>query len=460
VAATVRDPQGSSPLLTAPILGVLVRLSIPNIVAMSATAVVAIAETAYVGLLGTEALAALALAFPMVILQQMLAGGSIGGAVSSAVARALGARDEIRARDLALHAVAIGLIASLVFGVVFLELGGEIYRLLGAAGGAQRQALDYSNVLFAGLIAIWLTHMLSAVLRGAGNMAIPSAALFMVAGLQVVLGGSLGLGLGPVPRLGMAGVALGQVLAFAIGATFLVLYMLSGRSRIRLTVRGVRLRGALFADIIKVGALATISPLQSILSILILTWLIARFGTEALAGYGIGTRLEFLIIPIAFAIGISSLPMVGMAVGAGDIARARKVAWTAGGISGLLIGVVGLLVMAVPDLWATLFSDDPAVLAAARSYLSWSGAGFGFLALALCLYFSAQGAGKVLGPVLASTVRLIVIVAVGWALTEASAPMWTIFALSAGSFVIYGLSTALAVHLSQWGPARPATAAA
>ena len=136
----------------------------------------------------------------------------------------------------------------------------------------------------------------------------------------------------------MAGVAAGQVIAYAMGTIYLYAYLRSSRSRVRLSVRATPLRRDLLRDILKVGALACISPLQTVLTILILTWLVAQFGTTALAGYGIGTRLEFLLIPIAFAIGVASVPLVGMAMGAGKIARARRATWIAAALASALLG--------------------------------------------------------------------------------------------------------------------------
>ena len=107
-------------------------------------------------------------------------------------------------------------------------------------------------------------------------------------------------------------------------------YLFSGRPRVVPKIRGLRIQWAMFFDILKVGAIACFSPLQSVLTISIFTHMLAQFGTEVLAGYGIGARLEFLLTSIAFAVGIASVPMIGMAVGAGRIARARRIAWTAG----------------------------------------------------------------------------------------------------------------------------------
>ncbi|MFN3400958.1 MAG: MATE family efflux transporter, partial [Ferrovibrio sp.] len=143
-------------LLTAPILPTLLKLSAPTTVAMLAIALVAIAETAYVGLLGVEALAAMALTFPMIMLMQMVSAGAMGGGVSSAIARALGAGDLARANTLALHAIIIAVVAAAVFSAFFWLLGPAIYRLLGGQGKALELAILYSHTVFSGALCIWL----------------------------------------------------------------------------------------------------------------------------------------------------------------------------------------------------------------------------------------------------------------------------------------------------------------
>jgi Na+-driven multidrug efflux pump len=187
-----------------------------------------------------------------------------------------------------------------------------------------------------------------------------------------------------------------------------------------------------------------------VLSVLILTSLVSRFGADALAGYGIGVRLEFLLIPITFAIGVACIPLVGMAIGAGNVARARQVAWTGGVASALILGAVGLVFAIAPWLWADLFTNDPGVLASAYSYFSWVGPAYAFFGLGLCLYFSAQGAGKVLGPVLTGTARLLIIAIGGWWLSG-DAPEWAVFALIAVGMVAYGLLTVISIACSKWG---------
>lgn len=244
------------PLLTAPILPQLLRFALPNMVAMLAGALAAVAETAYVGRFGVSALAGMALVFPLVMLQMMLSAGAMGGGVSSAVSRALGAGDAARANALAAHAVWIGIGAGSAYMVLMLLLGPAIFRLLGGSGEAVQQATAYAQVAFLGSVPIWLVNTFASVIRGSGNMAVPSTVLLAVALAQVLAGGALGLGFGPLPALGMRGVAAGQLLAWTLGALALGAWLLSGRARIRLRLRGLVPDRRLFADILRVGALA------------------------------------------------------------------------------------------------------------------------------------------------------------------------------------------------------------
>jgi putative MATE family efflux protein len=444
----------SNPLLSAAVLPTLLRLALPNIVAMSIAVLVGIAETWYVGQLGTTQLAAMALVFPFAMLTQMMSSGAMGGGVSSAVSRALGANNTERACSLAMHALAIGLIAGITYAIIFIVFGPYFYSILGGRGAVLAEASAFSNILFLGAIGVWVMNALASVVRGTGNMRVSAMVILGSSIIQIVVGGIFGLGLGSIPRLGLVGVALGTIVATAGASLFLIWYLTTGQGRLTLNLSNFRFanfESTLFKDILKVGAIACFSPLQSVLATLLITGFIARLGTTALAGYSIGQRLEFLLIPIAFGIGVASVPMVGMAIGAGDIARARKVAWTAGLVSAFNLSMIGLLVTVLPSLWADLFTDNKAVLTAAYEYLRLAGPCFGFFGLGLTLYFASQGSGKVLGPTLASSVRLVFIGATGYWLTTWAIEPWPFFTLVGAGMIIYGITTALSIRFTKWG---------
>ncbi|MBX3481130.1 MAG: MATE family efflux transporter [Caulobacter sp.] len=443
------------PLLTAPVAGALARLAAPNLLGMSATTAVSIAETAYIGRLGASALAAAALVLPMIMLMGMMSAGAMGGGVSSAISRALGAGDDDRANALARHAAVIGLAMGLGFTLLLTGFGGALFRLLGGRGETLAQAAAYGAIVFTAATFVWLMNIFASVLRGSGNMAGPSAAMLSMAALQVVLGGTLCFGWGPAPRLGIVGVGLGQAIAALLGASIMFAMLRAPGARVRLKLRGAPLRWGHFADILKVGGPALLSPIQTVGAILVITAIAARFGVETLAGYGIGSRLEFLLVPIAFSVGVASLPMVGLAIGAGDVARARRVAWTAGAMAAAGLGAIGLVLALAPQLWVSLFTQDPGVRAAAALYLRFAGPAFIFFGLSLALYFASQGAGRILGPLLAGTARLAFIALGGWLLIASNAPSWSLFALVAGGMVVMGVMTAGFVALTPWGPVRP-----
>jgi Na+-driven multidrug efflux pump len=251
--------------------------------------------------------------------------------------------------------------------------------------------------------------------------------------------------------MGMVGVAWGHIIATAAGVAYFLWYLITGQGRLTINLQAFEMQRHVFADILKVGAMACLSPVQSVLAILIFTGLLAQLGTEALAGYGIGQRLEFLLIPIAFGIGVASVPMVGMAVGAGKVDRARRVAWVAGGVSAFNLALIGGVVTLAPDLWARLFTQDEVVLGFARQYLVTAGPAFPFFGLGLTLYFASQGAGQVIGPVLAGTVRLVLVAGAGYWLTQHQGTAEHFYGLVAVAMVLYGVVTAVAVKVTPWG---------
>lgn len=452
--ATRASAQASAnPMLAGAILPMLLRLALPNMGAMVASSVAAIAETAYVGRIGVPALAGMAVVFPLVMLQGMLSAGAMGSGISAAVARALGAGDRGRAEAIAVHALWLGVSIGLATTLIMLPLAPVIFKGLGAHGAALDEAVAFARVAFIGSTGVWLVNLLAAVLRGAGNMAVPSTVLLLTAVLQIVIGGSFGLGLGPAPRLGMAGVAMGQVVASTIGTLVLLGYLLSGRGSLRLPIGSTRPTGTIVGEILRTGATAAIGPMMSIATIILLNRMVANFGPTVLAGFGIGTRLEFLLTPLSFAIGVASVPLVGTAIGAGMVARARNAAWIAAGLAAAAMAAIGLMMALFPEIWVALFTQDAATKAAAAQYFHWVGPVYGFFGAGMSLFFSALAAGKVAPMLLAGAMRLGIVALGGALLMANAAPVAALFALIAAGMVAYGGMSVVIVWRTRWGPA-------
>jgi putative MATE family efflux protein len=385
------------------------------------------------------------------MLMQTMSAGGMGGGVASAVARALGGGRRDDATALVLHATLIALVMGALFTVALIALGPVTYRAMGGRDGALDAAIGYSTVIFAGAIAPWLYNILGSVVRGTGNMAVPAIVMAVCAALQLVLTPTLVLGLGGAPRLGIAGAGVSTVTAFTLGSALLAGYLVSGRSLVRFAARGVRLRAALFADILRVGAPGALNTIQTNLTVVLLTALVGPFGTLALAGYGMGARLEYLQIPLVFGFGSALVAMVGTNVGAGRLARAERVAWAGAGLAAGVTGAIGLTGALAPWLWMRLFTADPAVLAAGASYLRIVGPCYGFFGLGLALYFASQGAGRLLWPLVAGFIRMTVAVAGGYLVTRwLGLGVPALFAVMALALVCFGSTTALAVRAGAW----------
>ena len=402
--------------------------------ATSMAVLVGLAETFYVGVLGVVPLAALGLVFPFAMLTGMLSAGAMGGGVSSALARAFGAGDAPRAQSVALHALLIGAIGGVLYSLLFLSIAAPLFHLLGGRGEVLREALAYATVLFSGALAVWLFNTLASILRGTGNMRVPSIGADRRGAAADRAGRAARPGLRAVPRLGMPGVALGQILAQALGAAWLFWYLRSGRGRLRWCFGGVPIRRELFGDILKVGAVACLSPLQSVTTMLLMAGFVAQLGVLPLAGFAIGQRLEFLT--------------EHRSPSASGWPRCRWWAWPSApatwhvraaspgrrpASAASMLGAVGLVVALHPDLWVTIFTRDEQVLDYGRQFLRWAGPAFAFFGVGLTLYFASQGAGRMVGPVFAATMRLLLVAVGGSVLVAHGASAWQLFALSAAA---------------------------
>jgi putative MATE family efflux protein len=438
-------------LLEAPILPTLLRLAAPNIAVMAAQAMVSTGEVYFIGWLGSEALAGVAMVYPLIMLMQTMSAGGMGGGVAAAVARALGAGRRSDAQALVLHALLIACVMGALFTAGALWGGPLLYRAMGGTGDALAAALAYSHIVFAGAISFWLLNTLASVVRGTGNMLLPAAVTVGGGALTLGLSPALIFGWGPLPPLGIAGAGVALLLYYTLGSLVLLAYLRSGRSLVRLTLAEIRWQRALFWEILRVGLPGSLNTVFTNLNVVLLTSLVGPFGTFALAGYGIGARLEYLQIPLVFGFGSALVTMVGTNIGAGRQARARRVAWVGAGLAAAVTGSIGLFGACFPHLWLGLFSTHPDVLAVGTTYLRIVGPTYGCFGLGLALYFASQGTGRLLWPLLASGVRLAIAAGGGWlAMHWYAGGISTLFAAIAVALVIYVIIIARAMQIDAW----------
>lgn len=441
-------PLGTRLLLDAPIGKMLWRLATPNVFAVATLTAVTFADAWYVGKLGTAPLASLALAFPFLTLMQMMAGGAIGGGITSAVARALGAGAVDRAESTAWHAVLIAVAMSGLYMILLGLFARPIFELLGGEGEALDGAVAYARVAFGGAAAIWFVFVLSAILRGAGDTATPARAIGTASIAQVPLSGALTLGWFGLPSLGVVGAATAMVVCQGFASVYLALHLLRGEGNLRL--RPHALQWAPVGDIMRVGGLGLINSLCMAMTVVVVTGFVGRYGTAALAGYGLGARLELMLVPIAFGVGAALTAAVGVNVGAGRFARARRIAWTGAGVTLVLTGLLGVCAAAMPGLWLDLFTADAEAYAFGARYLAIAAPFYGLFGAGQALYFASQGTGRMALPVSVTFVRFLTVAAIGALAVSLAWDIVALFIAVAVGLTIMGVGQALCVLGPGW----------
>ena len=434
-----------------PIFPLLIKMSAPNTVAFLINAVVVLAEFWFISQLGITPLAAVTLAFPAIMLTQQMAFGALGGAVTSSIARSLGAADKPRAEKLLWHSLYISCFGALAFLIIFFIFGEPLLRILGGTGALLEESLAYCFVYLLGAIVVWLSGSLTAALRGMGDMQFPAVLTVVCAGIQVFFSAGFILGSFGLPKLGLVGSAWSMIVTSGFMALVTLIKISSPSSPVRLKLKRLTIERELFEDIFSVALPASLSPIMTVATVLLLTGLIGQFGTSAIAGYGIGSRVEFLLIPIVFGIGTAMTAMVGTNIGAKNIERAEKIGMVGATTAGLLSAVIGLALALTPNLWISIFTSDPETLLVTKQYIQILGVCYVFQGYGLSLYFASQGANAMKWPIIITAIRLIVfsviaLVAVYWL----SYGLVSIFYASAIAMVIFGILMVISLKMGAW----------
>ena len=437
-------------LLEGPVGTTILRLSLPNVIVMVVQTSIGLIETYFVAKLGLDALAGMALVFPLYMLLQMVTAGAMGGGILSAVARALGSGQRDRANELVWYAVAITIALGALTTVAMLVFAPRLYALMGGRDGSLAAATTYSAVVFAGTIPLWLFNSFAAVIRGTGNMLFPAAVIGVGALVLIPLSPALIFGLGPFPQLGIAGGAVAVVLYYAIGCAIFAAYVWSGWGVLKASLIPPKLAWAPMRDILRVGAASSVVSLATNISIATATGLAGLVGPAVVAGYGTGVRLEYLLVPLVFGLGTPVAAMVGTCIGAGRRDRALRVAWTGAALAGGVTEAIGLAAAFFPSAWLSLFGSDPNMMAVGANYLQIVGPFYGFFGGGLALYFASQGAGRVGWAMMVAVLRVVIAAGGGWFAVIVLGNSNGLFVALAAALVVYGLANAAAVAGGAW----------
>ncbi len=395
---------GSEPerlLAMAPLAAVL-RLAAPTTLVMAVSAVSNVVYTYFVSRLGADAIAAVSLVFPVSLLAITAMGGGIGAGAASAVARALGSRHVRQAALLSGQALALSVMIGVLFGLVVLLCGDGLFRLMGASGSVLASATLFARVLFGGAAITFLGGMFDSVMRGEGNVRVP--AIWSTT--------SLVLQMACTPLFmfwfdwGLLGAALAMLFCQGLATVARAIWVFSGRTLVRPALFFERVTLAPAREILRVGIPAACATSVTNLGLMLLTAVVARLGPPDLAAYGLGTRLDFLLLSFAYGFGAAVLTLVGMATGARRLDRMRAFVLCAGAITVVLLAVPGVVLSRRPDLWIGLFTDDPAIHAVGAEYFRMVGPSYPFLGISLVIAFAFQGLGSATIPMAWTILRV------------------------------------------------------
>ncbi len=437
-------------LLEGSISQMLWRLTGPNVLGVVMTILVTFCDAWFVADSGTVALASLALVFPFQTLIVFMAAGAIGGGVTSAISRTLGRGAISEVSALAWHAVVIGISMSSLFILPLGLFPAEIFQGMGGTGEVLTGAVSYAQIAFGGSVVTWMLYILAAIFRGSGDTLTPARMFIVGCSCQIILSGALTLGWGHFPKLGVIGPAIAMIVCHAGMALFLASRLYLGKVLLQLKPSPLRL--VLLIDIMRVGGIGLINNVTVAFSVVVVTAILGHFGAAALAGYGLGSRLELMLTPLVFGVGSALTAGVGANVGAQNFQRARSIAWAGASIAFLVTGGIGIVVAVMPALWLDWFTADEAAHKVAVLYLAIAGPFYGFFGAGQALHFASQGTGRLLLPICVGVIRLLTVSLVGLVAVWMDWPIQVVFAGVSAGLLVTGIGMALCLFSSDWRP--------
>ena len=361
--------------------------------------VFAVSDVFFVSRLGASAVATVGLTESMLSLVYTVAIGlSIG--IMATVARRIGEKDPDRAAAAAVQGIMLGAIGAVAIGAIGFALAPRLLEVMGASPDVIRVGSRYTQVMLAGNITVVMLFLVNAIFRGAGDAAIAMRVLWLANAVNIVLGPCLVFGVGPFPRLGVVGAAVGTTIGRGVGVLF-QLYQLTRRDgRIVIRREHLRLNWPLMASILRLSSSALFQTMIGNASWIGLVRVLASFGSAALAGYTIGIRIIIFAILPSWGVSNAAATMVGQALGAGRPERAEQAVWKAGFYNMIALSVVAVLFIVGSGPLVSLFTKDPEVAKYAVACLRTISFGFPFYAYGMVLTQSFNGAGDTWTPTL------------------------------------------------------------
>ncbi len=374
-------------------------LAIPMVLEMIMQSAFMLVDSLFVSRLGAEAMAVVGLTAVVFSLILTLAHG-LGKATTAMIARRIGEKRFRAASRAAAQALGLGSLIAVLVGAAGALSAGRILAWMGASESLVSTGLDYMVITLGGSITLFFVLIGNSILRGAGNAVLALRSLWLANGLNIVLDPILIFGVGPIPALGLIGAAWASVIGWGLAGVYQMWIFSSGRGRLSVGLRDLKLDPAVLSGLVRVALPATLDNVLGTASYLLLYRIVALFGSSALAAFTICTRLFLLADSPSWGFANAAAALVGQNLGADRPGRAERTAWRVAFYNMLIQGAIGISYMVFAEPLMRLFSTDPEVIALGVNCLLWVSAGYMLYGAGTVISQSFSGAGDTVTPTL------------------------------------------------------------
>ncbi|HEV7397662.1 MAG TPA: MATE family efflux transporter, partial [Pyrinomonadaceae bacterium] len=375
----------------------VILLAIPMVLEMLMESLFAVADIFWVSHLGPDAVATVGLTESLLTFMYAIAIGLSIGATAM-VARRIGEKNPDGAAHAAVQALVLGLLVSAGFAAIGVPLAPKLLKLMGGSPWVVEHGVGFTRVMLAGNATIIMLFLINAIFRGSGDAAIAMRVLWLANAINIVLGPCFIFGVGPFPKLGIVGAAVGTNIGRGIGALYALSRLIRKGGRFTLNRSHLGVDPSIMARMIRLSSTATFQVFISMASWVGMVRTIASFGSDAVAGYTIGIRVILFAILPSWGMSNAAATMVGQALGAKNPERAEKAVWKAGFYNMICLGIVGLTFVIFARPIILFFTQDPNVVPYGIDCLRTVSYGFLFYAYGMVLTQSFNGAGDTWTP--------------------------------------------------------------
>jgi putative MATE family efflux protein len=389
----------------APIGRAVILLAVPMMLEMMMESVFAVADIFFVGRLGAGAIATVGITESLMTIIYAIAVGLAIGA-TAVVARRVGEKDRDQAARAAVQSILLGLGFALVLGATGAIFGPQLLAMMGAGDDVLQIGSTFPRVMVGGSGTVLMLFLVNAVFRGAGDAAIAMRVLWLANAANIVLGPCFIFGIGPFPRLGVTGAAVGTTIGRGCGVLYQLYHLTRRDGRITIRREHLGFDFGVMKGILRISGTAAFQNFIASASWMGLVYILTAFGSAAVAGNTVGIRIIIFALLPAWGVSNAAATLVGQNLGAGKPERAEESVWTAGRYNAAALGVVGVVFLLFAPQIVAIFTHDPEVLAYGIRCLRIVAMGFPFYAFAYVVIAAFNGAGDTRTPTLINLVCL------------------------------------------------------